>query len=274
MGVRLLDAGERTVRLARLDGRLGPARDAWHRLGAVHGAHRYRVLFYTLLLTLAASPLLTALHFDADLVQIFLAFSLLVALLDLPDRGWRVLLILVAAIAVGLRVAPASAVGPGVATGTLAVCAALALVAAASAVRFAMRAQAINAEQIYAALSAYLLAGLFFGVLHWAIALAWPGSFAEAGAGGAAAELRLSTAIYFSFVTLATLGYGDVVPRTELARGVAVLEAVGGQLYIAVTIARLVGAQLQAGGAGRQADRRRTRDRAGLADRTASPRRK
>jgi voltage-gated potassium channel Kch len=46
-------------------------------------------------------------------------------------------------------------------------------------------------------------------------------------------------------VTLATLGYGDVVPRTEVARGLAVLEAVGGQLCIAVTIARLVGAQLQ-----------------------------
>ena len=49
-------------------------------------------------------------------------------------------------------------------------------------------------------------------------------------------------------MTLATLGYGDVVPRTELARGVAVLEAVGGQFYVAVTIARLVGAQLQARG--------------------------
>ncbi len=54
-------------------------------------------------------------------------------------------------------------------------------------------------------------------------------------------------AIYFSFVTLATLGDGDVVPRTGVARGVAVLEAVGGQLYVAVTIARLVGAQLQVG---------------------------
>jgi hypothetical protein len=46
-------------------------------------------------------------------------------------------------------------------------------------------------------------------------------------------------------VTLATLGYGDVVPKSEMARGVAVLEAVGGQLYVAVMIARLGGAQLQ-----------------------------
>jgi hypothetical protein len=111
-----------------------------------------------------------------------------------------------------------------------------------------MRTRVVSAEQIYAALSAYLLAGLCFGVLHWAIGITWPGSLVEAGTGGTPAGFPLSTAIYYSFVTLATLGYGDVVPKTEVARGVAVLEAVGGQLYIAVMIARLVGAQLQTPG--------------------------
>ena len=217
---------------------------ALRRLGQIHGAHRYMVLFYTLLFTLAASPLLTALRFDADLLQILLAFNLLVALLDVPWQGWRVVLTLLAAVVVGLGVAPASTLGVGVTTSALAVASVLALLAAASAARFAMRAQVINAEQIYAALSAYLLAGLFFGLLHWAIELAWPGSFGEAGA-SPPGTFPLSTAIYFSFVTLATLGYGDVIPRTDVARGVAVLEAVGGQLYVAVTIARLVGAQLR-----------------------------
>jgi hypothetical protein len=56
----------------------------------------------------------------------------------------------------------------------------------------------------------------------------------------------MPTAIYYSFVTLATLGYGDVVPKSEIGRGVTVLQAVGGQLYVAVMIARLVGAWLQA----------------------------
>ena len=223
------------------------ATGALRRLARLHGSHRYLVLFYTLLFTLGAAPLLTALRFDADLLQIFLAFNLLVALLGVPGRGWRVLLMLLAAVSVGLRVAPASAVGVGVATGTLAVASLLALLAAASATRFVMRAQAISAEQIYAALSVYLLAGLFFGLLYWAIELTWPGSFGEAGA-SSPARFPLSIAIYFSFVTLATLGYGDMVPRTEVARGVAVLEAVGGQLYVAVTIARLVGAQLQGRG--------------------------
>jgi hypothetical protein len=225
--------------------RLGRARGAVGRLAKAYGSHRYAVLFYTLLLALAAAPLLRALHFEANLLQIFLAFSLLVALLDIREQGWRLLLMLLMAVAVGLRVAPPVAAGAPLATGALVVTSGIALIAAASAVRFAVRARVINAEQIYAALSAYLLAGLFFGVLHWAIGIGWPGSFAEAGAGDAPAEFALSTAIYYSFVTLATLGYGDVVPRTEMARGLAVVEAVGGQFYMAVMIARLVGAQLR-----------------------------
>ena len=225
----------------------GGLRSALRRAGRIHGAHRYRVLFYTLLFTLVATPLLTAFHFHADLLQILLAFNLLVALLDVPGQGWRVFLMLLVAVSLGLRVAPASAVGAGITTGALVVTAVLALLAAASATRFAIRARVISTEQIYAALSVYLLAGLFFGLLHWAIELGWPGSYADSGS-DTPSIFPLSTAIYFSFVTLATLGYGDVVPRTELARGVAVLEAVGGQLYVAVTIARLVGAQLQTRG--------------------------
>jgi len=47
-------------------------------------------------------------------------------------------------------------------------------------------------------------------------------------------------AIYYSFVTLTTLGYGDIVPRSEVARGLAIMEALVGQLYLAVMVARLV----------------------------------
>jgi Ion channel len=210
-----------------------------------YGPRRYGVLFYTLLLTLGAAPLLAALRFSTDLLQILLAFSLLAAVLGVPAQRWRVLLMLVGAVAVGVRAAPPSSIGLGLATGALVAVAGIALLAAASAIRFAMRDRVVDAEHIYAALSVYLLGGVCFGVLHWAIENAWPGSFGEVGAGGTGAGFSLPTAIYFSFVTLATLGYGDVVPKSEMARGVAVLEAVGGQLYVAVMIARLVGAQLQ-----------------------------
>lgn len=52
---------------------------------------------------------------------------------------------------------------------------------------------------------------------------------------------------YFSFVTLATLGYGDVTPVTVLAGTLAWLEAITGQLYLAVTVARLVALSLAEG---------------------------
>jgi hypothetical protein len=209
------------------------------------------VLFYTLLLTLAAGPLLTTFGLGADLLQIFLGFSLLVALLGVPGQRWRVLLMLLAAAVAALRMTPPSAVGGEVVVTALVVESVLALLAAALAVRFSTRARTIDSEHVYAALCAYLLAGLFFGVLYWGIERAWPGSFADPAAVPSGA-FPLSSAIYFSFVTLATLGYGDVLPRTELARGLAMLEAIGGQLYVAVMIAGLVGAQLQ-GGPGGQA---------------------
>ena len=215
------------------------------RLGHVYDRHRYAVLFCTLILTLALAPLLTALHFSADLLQAFLAFNLVIALLGVPGRRWRLILVLLAAVAVGARLAPASTVGAELATGALMIGSALALLAVIGAVRFALRATTIDTEHVCAALSAYLLAGLLFGVVHWAIATAWPGSFTDASAPDPQAGFPLSTAIYFSFVTLATLGYGDVLPKSEVARGLAIFEAVAGQLYIAVTIARLVGAQLQ-----------------------------
>ena len=55
--------------------------------------------------------------------------------------------------------------------------------------------------------------------------------------------LGMGDAIYFSFVTLATLGYGDLTPATPVMRGLAVFEAIIGQLYLAIMVARLVGLQ-------------------------------
>ena len=205
--------------------------------------HRYAILFYTLLVTLGAAPLLAALHFSTNGLQILLTFSLLTAVVGVPDQRGRTLLMVMVAIAVALRAAPSATVGSDIAVGALLVEVGVALIAGASALRFAMATRVVDGEHIYAALSVYLLAGLSFGVLHWTVEQIWSGSYGEAG--GSAPGFSLSTAIYFSFVTLATLGYGDVVPRTDIARGITIFEAIGGQLYVAVMIARLVGARLQ-----------------------------
>jgi ion channel len=210
---------------------------------SVYHRHRHAILFYTLLVTLGIAPLLAALGFSTNVLQILLAFSLLAAVLNVQGQRWRTLLILAAAVALGVYAAPTVALGRGLGNWAILLVVGVAVIATASAVRFAMTAKDVYAEHVYAALSAYLLAGFSFGVLHWAIENSWPGSFSEGG--GVPTHFTLPTAIYFSFVTLATLGFGDIAPKNEVARGIVILEAVGGQLYVAAMIARLVGARLQ-----------------------------
>jgi hypothetical protein len=92
----------------------------------------------------------------------------------------------------------------------------------------------VDAERICAALSVYLLVGIAFGGIFATLEAVAPGSLRGPE------PIRLEGALYFSFVTLATLGYGDVVPASAVARPLAMLEAVFGQLYLVVLVARLV----------------------------------
>jgi voltage-gated potassium channel len=105
----------------------------------------------------------------------------------------------------------------------------------------------VTVDTISGAVCVYLLFGLIWGFLFVLLELAHPGSFriAEGMMGidppHAPPSLRFSLFLYFSQVTLATIGYGDITPVSEPARALAVLEATVGQLYLAVLVARLVG---------------------------------
>ncbi len=91
---------------------------------------------------------------------------------------------------------------------------------------------------IWGAVAGYLLIGLTFATLFHLINLVTPGSFTYGL--DPSAMLNFSDFVYFSFVTLATLGYGDIVPITDQARSLAILEAITGALYLAILIAKLV----------------------------------
>ena len=205
--------------------------------------HRHAVLFYSLLLTLGATPVLAAFGGSAALLQGFLALNLLGAAASI-GRSPRAFLLLALALIV-VRVLATRTGNPVLDEGSLFLWAALALLAAVASLRFAFETKRVDTEHLYAALSTYLLVGVFCGVLCWTLEAAAPASFTSGGAAMGPAEFTLSRGIYFSFVTLATLGYGDIVPNSDLTRGLAVLEAVAGQLYVAVIVARLVGAYAQ-----------------------------
>jgi hypothetical protein len=205
------------------------------RLVVAYRRHRFAWLFVSLLITLAAGPTLEVLAPDYNPLQVLLAVNLIAALASvMRERPMRLPLLLGSGFLVA-RVVRAALGLPGMLafSETLWVIG-IALVMA-TAVRHALRAGVVDRERLLAALDAYLLAGLLFAVGYALLDRVWPGSF------GAASPLGVGRAIYFSFVTLATLGYGDIVPASEPARGLALLEGISGNLYLTVLVARLVG---------------------------------
>jgi Ion channel len=207
---------------------------AQHALRSAYLPRRYAILFYTLLLTMVAAPVFAAFELRGALIEFFLAANLLAAVLPVGSaRNSPALLTAIAAVWLA-RPLTAWFDHPALSAMTLGLWTLIGLFAAAGALRFAMRAASVDEEHLYAALSAYLLAGIFFGIFYWVLEQIGPGTFGTAG------EFTRMSAFYFSFVTLATLGYGDIVPRTDVARGLAIVEGVGGQLFLAVMVARLV----------------------------------
>ncbi|MCK9318377.1 MAG: ion channel [Methanoculleus sp.] len=100
-------------------------------------------------------------------------------------------------------------------------------------------ARRVTSDTISGAVSVYLLMGLTWATAYSLVESITPGSFTT---GHPDSAFTFPAFIYYSFVTLATLGYGDITPLTDQARSLAVLETVSGTLYIAVLIARLVAA--------------------------------
>ena len=168
-------------------------------------------------------------------IRILLALSLLAAVMPNATKGTRTLLLALVVLILLFEFMSERGYVPVASGLSLAVVGLTGLLAAAGALRFVVKSGRVNHETIYAALSTYLLGGLFFGQIYWSIEQISPGSLTGPE------PISEASSVYFSFVTLASLGYGDILPRSELARGVATFEVVGGQLFLAVMVARLIG---------------------------------
>lgn len=91
----------------------------------------------------------------------------------------------------------------------------------------------ITADLIYCAIATYFLIGVMWAGIYMVVEGISPGSFSGIS--------EMSDLVYFSFVTLTTVGYGDISPQTILAKRLAIFEAAMGGIYLAVIIAMLVG---------------------------------
>jgi hypothetical protein len=100
----------------------------------------------------------------------------------------------------------------------------------------------VDSERVFASLSLYLLFGAVFSLLFSTVEQVWPGSFRipEPALTGPGSKPGLNF-VYFSYVTLATVGYGDIIPVSGPAKTLAVAEAILGQMYLVVVVAKLVG---------------------------------
>ena len=98
----------------------------------------------------------------------------------------------------------------------------------------------VTLDTIRGGIAIYLLFGIFFMLLYSALCSVNPNSFQPSLTRAA----HPSTFLYYSFTTLTTLGYGDIVPKSGLARILSSIEALGGQLFLTIFVARLVGLHL------------------------------
>jgi hypothetical protein len=209
---------------------------------------RFRLLLLSLLLLVVVYPLLrkafdTRLVFDVLLTVLFVAgiltlfrrprYRILALLLGLPTLAgiWTHYVL--------FETMPLSQV-----IGLHAVAALFLGVCVTAILRDIYQAEVISADSIYGAFCGYLLVGLIYAHLYCIVVSVEPDAFQ----GNEILVHRLHDRArrhyllgYFSFITLTTVGYGDLTPVAETAQGLAVLEAITGQFYIAVLLAELLG---------------------------------
>ena len=107
--------------------------------------------------------------------------------------------------------------------------------------RAVLRQRVVTAETISMSISAYLLMGITWGLLYVVMYQRHPLAFNFPGSSPPPEDAVFPTLVYFSFTTLSTLGLGDITPVLMQARYAAAAEAITGQFYLAILVARLVG---------------------------------
>jgi voltage-gated potassium channel len=205
---------------------------------------RFRLLLVSLLLFMVGTATSTSVGHGPLVEFILLATTIVVAVLELHVRGQRRLFSVAFASAVILLSLVDNTVRlrhvPMIASAVVGLFAGFVVWFAYASV---MRPHRPVGDRIVGAICVYVLIGLAFSSVYQTLDDVAPGSFRFPADTSWATPSQWRYR-YFSFITLATLGYGDVTPVTVLAGAIASIEAIVGQLYIGITVARLVALSL------------------------------
>jgi hypothetical protein len=106
------------------------------------------------------------------------------------------------------------------------------------------RAGRITVHHVQGAVAAYLLLGMAWAFAYELVVFEWPAAFVMPAVDATTSRELISHFVYFSFVTLTTVGYGDVTAIHPFARSLVTIEALVGQLFPAILLARLVSMEL------------------------------
>jgi hypothetical protein len=210
----------------------------WDAAPSSGGGDRYGLVLLLILTALLLSAAVGARPWGIQLVQLVLAGTLLFTLHTAhAPRHLRRLARLLVGLTVGLSLLTHLVLPGRSADGVATVVMILLVVATPPAIAHSLlRRGVIDAATVLGALCVYLLAGLFFALVFGLTALLGLGPFFASLDDPSPIDY-----LYFSFVTLTTVGYGDLTARGDLGRMLAVTEALLGQLYLVTVVAVLVG---------------------------------
>lgn len=211
-------------------------RIVWNRYG-------FKNLLGWLLLYLIAGPFLEVLPSAHIMMTAFLTVVLFSAVYAV-NKDWRLLSVAISLLALTLVLMWLAKLGRLKASETI-FPALLALYLATlvySFLKHIVAARRVDSNVICAALCTYLILGLLWSALFQCLESVAPGSFAGGLLSSATdPHIKAGYLDYFSFVTLSTLGYGDITPQTQAATALCQAEAILGQFFSVVLVARLVG---------------------------------
>jgi len=203
-----------------------------------YGLH---LLLISLLAAMFVAPALVAarvLHPIA--VDVFFSVVVVSGVMAVAGRRVPVVTILLALVTIAVRWAHLGLATPRLAIIDGVFSAVMVAILAVLILAQVFRAGPVTVHRIEGAVAVYLLIGVLWGTAYRVVAILEPAAFMTSfGPLSDAASLY-----YFSFVTLTTVGFGDIIPVTQAARGLTMVQALTGQLYPAILIARLVSLQI------------------------------